>query len=258
MLLLVSAGSLPWVAAFTLQTYAGGKAPNISAISVGLDSGRSWSARIHRSENDQVIADIPIEVDGTPAGAEIRPVGASLSVIAPHGEAIRVKASPQESIEYDGGAVTLEIALAKSWYERHRQERLRVHGVLYLALYEKPQYSAIPLNGGKASVPGVGSCSANDRTLLCESSFRRPASFAEIVVTEQSARGPLHETEQLSGSGSSCPFPAELNIDPVFRWFSRRLFPMKSVVISSSQPIGYARKAFKLDAVTLSDYKLQD
>ena len=154
--------------------------------------------------------------------------------------------------------MSLRLRLLKVSYEKFRREPLQVRGTLYFSVYEKHPSASVPLGIHPTSIDGVGLCAATSQALLCNSAFRRPPSSVEVELTQQSPKGPVRSTEQLSGLGSSSPFPADFNVDPVFHLFSSRLAPISDVLIRASEPIAYAKRDFGIDHLVLADFAFRN
>ena len=257
-LLFASVALLPWTTAFQLQMHFSKRSVDTSSVQVYLDSERKWAGRVYLGDNQDVIADIPIQVEGLPIGAELKPCGVTMRLLAPNGLIWAPKALPPESFEYDSGAMSLRLIMAKTLYEKFRREPLQVRGMLYFSLYGKHQSASIPSNSHPTYVDGVGLCAATSQFLLCNSAFRRPPSSVEVELTQQSPKGPVRVREQLSRLGSSSPFPADFNVDPVFQFFSPRLSPISDVLITPSEPIAYSKKSFGIDHLVLADFTFRN
>lgn len=257
-LLFASSALLPWTTAFHLQMLFSKRSVDVSSVQVLLDSERKWAGRVYLGHNQDVIADIPIQVQGLPIRTELQPYGVTMKLLGPDGQALAVKSPAPESFDYDSGAISLRLIMPQGSYERFRSRSLQVRGILYFSLYKKHQNASIPLDGDPTYVEGAGLCSATSRFLLCNSAFRRPPGSVEVRLTQQSPKGPVRSTEQLSNLGSSSPFPADFNVDPVFQLFSPRLAPISDVLIMPSEPIAYSEKSFGIDHLVLADFTFRN
>ena len=85
LLLFTSSALLPWTTAFQLQTHSSKRSVDTSSVQVHLDSERKWAGRVYLNDNQDVVADIPIQVEGLPIGAEFRPYGVTMRLLAPDG-----------------------------------------------------------------------------------------------------------------------------------------------------------------------------
>ncbi len=257
-LLFACAAVLPWTVAFAIQSWLRPNRLQPLSIGVKLDSERRWAGRIYRGEQDRLVADIPIKIDRIPEGADLKVYGVRMNLRAPDGQTQVVEQPPSESFETDSGMVSLRIVLPAQWYEKYRREALQVSGILYFALYNKARYFTVRSAGHKVGVPGVGLCIVDAKSLFCGSAFRPPTSYVDADVTEQSIRGVIHSIAHMAGSGDAAPFPAEFNMDPVFRWFSPTLAPIRDVLIQRAEPIAYTAQSFGLDRLVLAEFKFQE
>ena len=257
-LLFASSALLPWTTAFHLQMLFSKRSVDTTSVQVLLDSERKWAGRVYLGDHQDVLADIPIQVQGLPIGTELQPYGVTMRLLARDGQAWAMKAPPPEAFDYDSGAMSLHLIMPKASYEKFRSQPLQVRGVLYFSLFEKHQNASIPLDSHPTYVNGVGLCSATSQFLLCNSAFRRPAGSVEVQLTQQSPKGPVRSTEKLLEWGSSSPFPADFNVDPVFQFFSPRLGPISDVLIMPSAPIAYSKKSFGIDDLVLADFAFRN
>jgi hypothetical protein len=253
-LLLAGMALLPWTAAFELQMYLSKRNVDPSSVRIQLDAERKWAGRVYLGDRGDVVADIPIQVEGLPTGTELKPDGVIMRLLASNGETLSVTASPPDSFGYDSGVVSLRVRMAKTSYEKFRRQPLQVRGTLYFSVYERKPSASIPLNSHPMYVDGVGLCAAGSRFLLCNAAFRPPSSSVSIQVTQESPKGPVRSTERLSRVLSSSPFPADFNVDPIFQLFSSRLGPISDALIQSSEPIAYVKKSFRIDHLVLADF----
>lgn len=257
-LLFASSALLAWTTAFHFQMLFSKKTVNTSSVQVLLDSERKWAGGVYVGDNQDVIADIPIQVESLPIGTEFQPYGVTMKLLAPNGQTWAVKSPPPESFQYDSGAMSLRLIMPKASYQKFRSEPLQLRGMLYFSLYKKHQSASIPLDRHPTYVDGVGLCSASSQLLLCTSAFRRPPGPVEVELTQQSPKGSVRSTEELSHWGSSSPFPADFNVDPVFQLFSPRLAPISDVLVMPSEPIAYSEKSFGIDHLVLADFTFRN
>lgn len=254
LLLLASSVLLPWSAAFALQTHLSKQCIDLSSLHIQLDSERKWSGSVYVNEQDDVVADIPIKADGLPVGIELAPNGVTIKLRTSNGETQTLKETPPHSFDSDSGTMSLRATMTKPFYERVKNEPLRFYGTLYASLYGKKQSVSLPLNSAAVYVDGVGICAAGERFLLCNSPFRAQRSVVDIRVTQPLANG---REEQLAGVVSHSPFPADFNIDPLFRLFSPRLQAISAALIETSEPIAFVEKKFEISQVILRDFKFR-
>jgi hypothetical protein len=103
-------------------------------------------------------------------------------------------------------------------------------------------------------VNGVGICSADTHFLLCYSAFRTRSDLVAIETLEDSPSGPKEKTESLAGFASYSPFPAELNVDPVSRFFLPRTRTISGARVEALQPLAHLERDFEIEHVRLDDF----
>jgi len=253
-LIFASTVLLSWTTGFQVQMYFSKRAVDIPSVRIQLDSERKWAGSVYFDDHQDAIANIPIQVDGLPTGAELKPLGVRMKLLDPDGQTWELKAPPPESFECDSGAMSLRLVMPKAMYEQLRRKPLHVHGTLYFSLYEKDPSVSLPLGSHRTYIDGVGLCAATTQLLLCSWAFRHPPGSVDLELTQQSPKGPVRIREQLSRLGSSSPFPADFNVDPVFQLYSPRLAPISDVLIKPSEPIAFSNKSFSIDHLVLADF----
>jgi hypothetical protein len=109
----------------------------------------------------------------------------------------------------------------------------------------------------------VSSAAAQRQNPFAGSEQDRPAD-AKLFQQEcaschgREATGVGKEQGNRSRLGSSSPFPADFNVDPVFRLYSPRLAPISDVLIKPSEPIAYSNKSFSIDHLVLADFAFRN
>ena len=257
-LLFTCVAAFPWTAAFAVQSWFHESRVQASAISMTLDSERQWAGRVYRGDRDRFVAEIPVTIYGIPRGTDLKLYGVRMTVYAPNGRALPLEEPPSDSFETDSGMVSLRILMPEDWFQKYRGEILRLKGLIYFALCDGPRYSTVEPSRAGVLVPGIGLCRVNPKSFVCDSAFRPSRSYVEAEITEVSRQGKVHSKAHWAGSGDATPFPASLNIDPVFRWSSPTLAPITDVVLQRSEPIAYAVRSFDLDRLVLANFRIQN
>jgi hypothetical protein len=256
LVLLASSALLPWTTAFALQTHLSKRNIDLSSIRIELDSDRKWMGRIFAGEQDQMIAELPLQISGLPAGTELKPNGLAVKLCAPDGETWVVNQSPPDSFNFEAGVTSLRAVMGRAFYAKVKDRPLQFRGTLYFTLYGNKQGAPIPLNRGPVMVNGVGLCSAGARFLLCNSAFRPQSDLVTIQMLQDSPGGAKATTEGLSDNASYSPFPAGVNVNPLYQFFSPRLKPIFQARIEASEPVAYLERNFEIDYVHLNDFAL--
>jgi hypothetical protein len=254
MVLLASSSLLPWTAAFALQTRLSNRKMDASSLRIELDSGRKWLGHVYAAGQDQMIAELPLQFSGVPTGTELKPNGATMTLRAADGETWIVKQPPPSSLNFESGITSLRAAMGKAFYTKVKNQPLRLRGTLYFTLYGNKQRTLLPLNSSLVPVNGVGMCSAGTRFLLCNSAFRAGADLVAIQTLQHAPGGPVATTESLAGLASYSPFPAELNVNPVSRFFSPRVRAISAASIEALRPLAHLERSFGIENVRLDDF----
>jgi hypothetical protein len=252
--LLASSSLLPWTAAFALQTHLSNRKMDASSLRIELDSGRKWLGHIYAAGQDQMVAELPLQFSGVPAGTELKPNGATMTLRASDGETWIVNQPPPTSLNFESGITSLRAAMGKAFYTKVKNQPLQLRGTLYFTLYGNQQNTLLPLNSSPVPVNGVGMCSAGIRFLLCYSAFRAQSDLVAIQTLEDSPSGPKETTESLARLASYSPFPADLNVDPVSRFFLPRTRTISAARVEALQPLAHLERSFEIEHVRLNDF----
>lgn len=258
LLLLASSALLSWNSAFALQMGFEKQRIDLTSVRLRADLGRRWLGRVYSGGQNDIVAEIPIQIEGLPAGTDLKPSGVTMKLLASDGETWTVEEPPPSSFDLYSGNVSLRPTMTKVFYESTKQQRLKIRGTLYAAVYGTERSAPVPLTNRPVHIYGVGLCTANTRFLLCNSAFRVQRSRVDLRVMQESPNGPVQMIERLSSVVSYSPFPADFNIDPIFHLVSARLTPIYDAIIEDAEPIAYVSKEFEIDNVILKDYKFEN
>ena len=133
--LLASSSLLPWNAAFALQTHFSQRNIAPASIRVDLDSDRKWLGHIYSAERDQIVAELPLQISGVPAGAELKPNGLEVTLRAPGGETWVVNQPPPDAFNFEAGIISLRAAMGSAFYTKVKNQPLQLRGTLFFTLY---------------------------------------------------------------------------------------------------------------------------
>jgi hypothetical protein len=252
--LLASSSLLPWTGAFALQTHLSNRKMDASSLRIELDSGRKWLGHIYAAGQDQMVAELPLQFSGIPAGTELKPNGATMTLRASDGETWIVNQPPPLSLNFESGITSLRAVMGKAFYTKVKNQPLQLRGTLYFTLYGNQQNTLLPLNSSAVPVNGVGICSADTHFLLCYSAFRTQSDLVAIQTLEDSPSGPKETTESLARLASYSPFPADLNVDPVSRFFLPRTRTISAARVEALRPLAHLERDFEIAHVHLNDF----
>ncbi len=251
---LASSALLPWTAAFALQTHLSQRNIAPASIRIELDSDRKWLGRVYPAEHDQMVAELPLQISGVPVGTEFKPNGLTVILRAADGNTWIVNQPPPSSFDFEGSITSLRAVMGKDFYTKEKNQPLQLRGTLFFTLYGNKQNARIALNGGSVPVNNVGLCSAGARFLKCDSVFRTPSDSITIRILQDFSRGAKTATASPFPSTSYSPFPADFNIDPLYRFFSPQPVPISEAQVETFEPIAHIKRDFEIDDVRLNDF----
>ncbi|MGH9622326.1 MAG: hypothetical protein ACRD45_21795 [Bryobacteraceae bacterium] len=250
----IGSALLPWRAAFALETHLSRRDMEPASIRIELDANRKWMGRIYSSGQGQIVAELPLQVSGLPNGTILKPNGLTVTLRSSDGETWIVHRPPPDSFDFESGITSLQAAMSRAFYEKVKDRPLQFRGTLYFTLYGNERNTPIPVNGAPVPVNGVGLCSAAARYLLCNSAFRQQSGWAAFRLLQATRSGTRTTTENLSRIGSYSPFPADINVDPLIRFFSPQLTAISEASVETWEPIAHLERNFEMDGVRLDDF----
>jgi hypothetical protein len=253
-MLLVTSTLLPWGKAFALQTRLSRRKADLSSIRIELDSERKWLGRIYPTGQEQIAAELPFRVSGLPTGTEFKPNGLTVRLRAFDGETFVVNQPPPESFNFEADIASLRAIMGKTFYTKVKEQPLQLRGTLYFTLYGSKRQAVIPANNRPVPVEGVGLCTAGTIFVLCHSAFRPPSDSVTIRILQDSLNGAKTSTEDFSRTASYSPFPADLNINPLFTIFSPRVNAISAARVETWEPLAHVKRNFEFNQVRLSDF----
>jgi hypothetical protein len=177
---------------------------------------------------------------------------------------------PQTNLRSVGEFTSFYASLSSAFYNRVKNEPVRIRGTLYLTLYGNMRATVLPVRDRPVPLPtpGVGLCSAGrsgrEIILNCRSAFKsRPdmVTFKRVFVTGAHAE-PLQSLTYPRPISYS-PFPADANLIPVSQFVqASHVYISSSAVIKSAyisavatEPVAYIRKDFEITGVRLADFE---
>ncbi|MDQ2711685.1 MAG: hypothetical protein M3Y24_05510 [Acidobacteriota bacterium] len=249
-----SSAFLPWTTAFALQTRLSTRTIAPTSIRIELDSDRKWLGHIYDAEQNQVVAELPLQISGIPAGMELEPNGLTLTLHAPDGETWIVNQTPPSSFDFEASITSLRAVMTKAFFTKVKNQPLQLRGSLFFTLYGNKQSTAIPLNSGPVPVNGLGLCSAAAHFLLCNSVFRTQPDLVSVRIFQGAPSEPIGTTEHPLRLRSYSPFPADLNIDPLYQFFSPKTDTISGADVEALEPLAYLRRDFEIDQIRLNDF----
>jgi hypothetical protein len=260
---MVGAALIPWTSAFAIQSRLAKQPVDSASMHVVLDSDRKWLARV-RIEGDQAALELPLRIDGIPAGIETKPEGLTMSIEAPDGRVAEGLRRPWMQIDSDRQILTLESGVDGSFYQSVKDKPVRLHGTLYFTLFGNRRTTRIPFNGLRVPTPGMGICSAPrardgyNYFLFCSSPFR---TLPDMVLVHFIERENTREVApyQVRRRVSYSPLPADLDIKPVDQYFTATISKkeLSEVAIDAWEPLAYVQRDFELDGLRLGEFEMK-
>lgn len=250
--------SIPWPAAFAVQSLVCRPQVDSSSVRVVFGSGDSTRAVTQRDGRVRII--IPLDISGLPTRTTAKVEGFFVALEATDGTVWKSDQIMPTSTILGGQEFDLETTVSRPFYLKVKDKPLRTRGLLYLTLFGDLQTSNIPFGDRPVSVSRVGACSASRGPngppyfLECSSGFRFPlaqVSYRFLQATQSGFRTVSSSTQtRLISYG---PFPAGLGIDPISQdvIFSIVDAPVSEASVSTVEPVAYLRRSFDTDEVRL-------
>jgi hypothetical protein len=170
------------------------------------------------------------------------------------GETWIVHQPPPSSLNFESSITSLRAAMGTAFYAKVKNQPLQLRGTLYFTLYGNRHSTLLPLNSSPIPVNRIGICSADPRFLLCNSAFRPRSDLVAIRTFQDSPSGPKETPENLTGIAPYSPFPADLNVNPVSRFFSPRTQAISAARVEALQPLAHLERSFEIDHLRLNDF----
>ncbi len=263
---------LPWPAAFALQSRLSGQSIDVSAIRAGFDPDMGWRVRVLVQRDGTADVQVPLRITGKPALLE-RAEGITATIESPNGDVWRADRLPRSHVRSTRASTAFAAVLGSSFYEKVKNDPVRIRGSLYLTLYGNPRTAVLPIKEQPVFLPtpGVGLCSAvrtgGRIVLVCRSAFRSRPDLVTFHVTGLEfvlgAPPAVFYTLSYPQSGSYSPFPADANLYPVGQSlqtaeirrdaYRDRAREIRAVAL---EPVAHIRRDFEITGLRLADYEV--
>ncbi len=253
---------------FSLQAALPGQRVDGRSVSLSFDSNDPWKVTPidpYRSPQNFVHIELPIHVDGLPAGTELSFDRTAMTINGRNAW----HSGPDPFVHKEEGAYyqTLTLPLASV-----QSRSARIHFEADLTLFDRATVARIPIGLEPALVPDVGRCALrewpvdasppNDVTVYCLSAFRFPNRTK--VQLEDRLTGERRSSLSVIGSESYAPVPMEPGIDPLTKAIAypahvapsllEAKLPNTDFVFSTQRPLAHLRRAFDASGVRLMNY----
>ena len=259
LLLLAMGAPFSWTTAFAMQSRFSRRHIDESSLHAGLYTDFKWAARALINRDGSVSLHIPLELSGVPGDLVTRSEGLAATIEGPGGAIWRADENPWANVSTTGQLIALQTKIDGSFYQRVKDQPVRLRGYLYLTLYGNRQVSKVQFDNRVVPVRGMGICWASGGNgapyfLVCNSAFR-PSSELVSVSFEASSR--QTNTYMPPRAASYSPFPAQLNLNPVTPYVSYSTFkgPLDGATVMSLEPLAHVRAAIDIEGLRLADYE---
>jgi hypothetical protein len=248
-----------WSTAFAMQSHFSRQHIDESSLHVGLFNRLKWATRALVNRDGTVSLHIPLELSGVPGDLVPRTEGLTVKIEGAGGAVWNKNETPWAEVSTTGQLIALQTTLDGAFYQKVKDQPVRLRGFLYLTLFGNQRISRVPFDNRPRPVPGLGICSASGGGdapyfLACNSTFRPPS---ELVSVDFEGRQTDESGYARLRMHSYSPFPAELSlnpVDPFIQWstFKGRLV---AATVVSLEPVAYVRAALAIDGLRLADYE---
>jgi hypothetical protein len=244
---------VPWPVAAEIQSRVSHQSVGSRALRVSLEPGAKRFFPMGMMWRKDFQVDVPLAVRGIPEDVEVIADAVSLSFQAADGSSWSTGSYiyPALAKEIPGpGAPILNanVDVPQAFFDKAKDQRVSVIGVLYLTLFGNAQATTIPIRSTPVNVSNGMQCSIGVfQQLSCRSAFRWPA---RLVYANFRDREMLPFTRAVSHS----PFPAGLGFDAV----ESREVPVPGgehqVTIVVKEPLASLRHDFEIDDFPLLEF----
>jgi hypothetical protein len=256
----------PWPAAFALQSRLSSR-PVDAGVRIDYDPNVKWGVRAFASQGRDVDLQIPLRISGIPPYLYFVAEGIAATVEGPGGAVWRTDHEPRSHVRYRGQSIAFCATVAPSFYEKVKNDPVRIRGSVYLTLYGNPRSAVFPIRDRAVFLPapGVGLCAAvrtgRGIVLNCRSAFRSRPDLVTFNIVGPPRRftpgaPPMSfRTLLLSGPVSYSPFPADASLVPVTQSMQiAEIFgPISEVRSVAHEPVAYIRKDFEITGPRLAE-----
>ncbi|HNY41485.1 MAG TPA: hypothetical protein PKJ41_13885 [Bryobacteraceae bacterium] len=265
---------LPWTAAFALQSRLSSQAIDVSTIRIGFDEGLKWGARALVNSGGDVELQVPLRITGLTDQLILKPEGISATIEGPGGESWRADGPPPSHLRSVGDLISLHANVNSTFYQKVKDQPVRVRGSVYITLYGNPRRTIIPIEDRATFHPtaGVGVCSAvrsNRHVILtCRSALKSRADLVtfEFIGKHRFVAGALpssFRTISFASPISYSPFPAEAGLVPVTQYVSLAEVPKgvgdeREVRAFALEPVAHIKKDFEIAELRLTEFEVDD
>jgi hypothetical protein len=248
-----------WTTAYAIEARLSRQRVDESSLHAGVWAKHQWATRALINRDGSVSLHIPLEVSGVPAGMESRFDGLTVTIEGEGGAVWNKNESPRTEMSVTGQLIALQTTVDGAFYQKVRDQPVRLRGYLYLTLFGNQRESRMAFDKRWRAVPGMGMCMGSGGNgaphfLGCFSAFRPPSDL--LSITFDTGREQWKTVAPVQAPSYS-PFPAELSLDPVTPHlaYSTSTAPLDAATVVSLDPLAHVRAAIAIDGLRLADYE---
>jgi len=252
--------TIPFPAAFWIQSKFSKQRFNESGLQVRFATERNWAASVVIG-TDSVRLNLPLALEGIPSNAEPSPEALIATFEAQDGTTWKAAHDPRTNVIFEGQLISLRTNLGKAFYEKVRDRPVTVHGTMYLTLFGNSRITRLPFRNESVELAGAGRCRATQAPtgqnyfLLCDSAFRAPKDsvWGEWVGGLEG----LPRATTLNRWPSYSPFAADLSLNPIYQYSTYRALQgeTSAVEVHTLEPLGYVQRDFEIKNLRLADFE---
>lgn len=253
-----------WTTAFAMQSRFSRRHIDESSLHAGLWANHQWAARALVNRDGSADLHIPLELTGAPGDMTPRFDGLDVTIEGAGGAVWNKNETPRSQLSVTGQLIALQTKVDGAFYQKVKDQPVRVRGYLYLTLFANERVSQLPFDRRWRTVPGMGMCLASGGHgapyfLGYVSTFRPPSDLLTIMFDTGKDELWKWKANVPVVTPSYSPFPAELSLDPVTPHvaYSTSAKPLDAVTVVSLEPLAHVRAAVAIDGLRLADYEVR-
>jgi hypothetical protein len=263
-----------WTNQFAIQSRLAPLHPAPASFDVSLDPASRWEGNVTTGPDGRRNIEIPISINGSPAGTVPVLEGARVSLQTPGG-VFTPGAQPwlnigTRTLTWSRTRPSIQFALDASRWRNSAYQPLTLRGTVYIALYGHLRHTQIAQPGRQFDLAGVAHCGMYEQgmrlgpVLLCQAPLGfRPGQFMATLYKPGASLDGVEPgvLERLAGaplilSTAFDPLRFTDEIDPVSEFRSYRSTGNDDQpLVGFQEPLGYVAVYFELPGVLLANYE---
>jgi hypothetical protein len=202
-----------------------------------------------------VTVELPVRVDGIPAGTELIPEHGN-TVLQATGESWNVRTD--QVLLGPGGEGSLNLMVSRALFDQIKDVPLTASGSIEFALFGSRRNLPLPEAGG-GLVPGAGYCFQTHTLALLETPrviMACTTPFPRVSLHLEAADG--HSNWIIPPGSVTAPIPTDFGFNIVDRYTSQLSYKdereMQNLHLVTEQPIAHLRRTFKFRDIRIGSY----